>query len=389
MPFGACVEVFSKSYDASLFPVPRPVEVKVDIAVLNIRSIKEADLTYTLDIILNLFWRDSRLTGPNTNIEDGLTLDSSWKSKIWTPSINFKNSVANRLISTLDPMIHLTIYNRTSVRLSTRLSLDLLCEMDFTYYPHDTQTCFLDIMSFNYNNKSVILEWDKFAMTSKLYLTNYYVHHSDMKRCDQTFDGLGTLSCVKGVIALKRFVGHFVIMKYIPSTIIVMMCFLGFWIPSTAHPARVALSMTSLLALITQQIQDSSIKVSYITALNTWSLICISFVFMSLVELALSVLWDSRAKFLEEVKEYELVPTEGAAEGEQSKAQTSRDKMDEIASQRVGDSLSLWQYLVMKLQTHMLTHSSNRVDSVARVLFPVLFLVASTLYFVNVTSTVK
>lgn len=52
---------------------------------------------------------------------------------------------------------------------------------------------------------------------------------------------------------------------------------------SGSYPARTALSITALLALITQQMQSSNVNVSYIMALNIWMLICIAFVFLSLI----------------------------------------------------------------------------------------------------------
>ncbi|PRD28736.1 UNVERIFIED_CONTAM: ggr-1 [Trichonephila clavipes] len=47
---------------------------------------------------------------------------------------------------------------------------------------------------------------------------------------------------------------------YIPSTMIVIMSFVGFWLSVEHVPARVALSVTSLLTLCTQQKPDSLAK---------------------------------------------------------------------------------------------------------------------------------
>ncbi|KAI1290952.1 Glycine receptor subunit alpha-3 [Halotydeus destructor] len=371
------VEVVPQDYDATLVPKSasgKPVNVKTEIAVLNIRSFKEADLTYTLDIFLNLYWNDNRLTGPDSNMEDGLILDSSWKSKIWKPSINFKNSVANRLLTSLEPLVHMTIYNKTNVRLSSRLSLDLLCEMDFKYYPHDKQTCFLDVMSFTYNNKSVTLEWQDFVLTKNLYMTGFYVHRSEERRCDKTLKGLGSLDCLRGVVVLKRYVGKFIIKRYMPSIIVVMMCFVGFWMPANAYPARVALCITSLLTLITQQIQASTLNVSYIMALNAWSLICITFVFLTLIELVISVLWNQRIVDDKKTKDAKK-PQDGAALEEEPK----------MAAAEAEAEKSLWESIMKILKTNFLTHQANKIDLAARVVYPTAFILSAILYFVLAT----
>ncbi|CAG2180406.1 unnamed protein product, partial [Oppiella nova] len=67
------------------------------------------------------------------------------------------------------------------------------------------------------------------------------------------------------------------------------MSFVGFWIPVTAYPARVALVITALLALITQQHQSAEVNVSYVIALNVWMIICIAFVFFALIEYAIAI----------------------------------------------------------------------------------------------------
>ena len=53
-------------------------------------------------------------------------------------------------------------------------------------------------------------------------------------------------------------------------------------------PTRTILPITALLALITQQIQ-SNLNVSYIYAMQVWNIVCIIFVFASLLEYAIAL----------------------------------------------------------------------------------------------------
>ena len=98
----------------------------------------------------------------------------------------------------------------------------------------------------------------------------------------------GTFSCLKASLTLKRNVGNFIIKKYIPSFLIVILTFLGFWIPTAAYPARVGLTITALLALISQQSKDD-LNVSYIYAMSVWMFLCITFVFATLVEFSFAI----------------------------------------------------------------------------------------------------
>jgi hypothetical protein len=72
---------------------------------------------------------------------------------------------------------------------------------------------------------------------------------------------------------------------------LVITSFVGFWIPPAGYPARVLLSVTPLLALITQQITiNSEVKVSYVVAIHLWMIMCEFFVFMVLIEYAAAII---------------------------------------------------------------------------------------------------
>ena len=87
---------------------------------------------------------------------------------------------------------------------------------------------------------------------------------------------------------MHRNVGNYLIKRFIPSFLIVIMSFIGFWIPATIAPARISLIITSLLALIAQQIQ-AELNVSYIYALEVWTIMCIIYVFATLIEFAIAI----------------------------------------------------------------------------------------------------
>ncbi len=101
---------------------------------------------------------------------------------------------------------------------------------------------------------------------------------------------LGNYSCLYVTINLKRNIGNYLIKRFVPSFLIVIMTFLGFWIPTSVPPARVALIITALLALIAQQIQ-AELDVSYVYALEVWTIICIIFVFATLFEYTIAIAW--------------------------------------------------------------------------------------------------
>lgn len=126
----------------------KPIEVDVQLSLLNLRAFDEGSLTYKADVWLSMTWTDYRIRGPAVaNPVQGLELDDEWHEQLWTPRINFKNAFKTEVVNQHEPAMYLTVFNRTRVRLSERLSLDLICLMSFGYYPHDRQTCNIDVMS--------------------------------------------------------------------------------------------------------------------------------------------------------------------------------------------------------------------------------------------------
>lgn len=87
---------------------------------------------------------------------------------------------------------------------------------------------------------------------------------------------------------LKRSIEYSLLQTYIPTTFIVMISWISFWIDPSSVPGRVALSVTTLLTLSTQAIamHFHLPPVSYAKAQDFWFGLCLLFLFFALVEFA-------------------------------------------------------------------------------------------------------
>lgn len=85
---------------------------------------------------------------------------------------------------------------------------------------------------------------------------------------------------------MKRRIGYFLIDTYIPSTIIVIISWISFWIDPETAPARVALGITTVLTMTTliSSARANLPKVSYVKAIDWYLLLCLIFVFGSILE---------------------------------------------------------------------------------------------------------
>ncbi|RWS04058.1 Glycine receptor subunit alphaZ1-like protein, partial [Dinothrombium tinctorium] len=285
-----------------------PTIINITIKVLNIRSISEKELvnkikvfsplshalyslqkTYTLDLFIHQEWFEPRLRIPRLGEKEEIVLDASFKNKLWLPNFFFKNAISGQVTNILFPVTYFKVFDGKKVLMSSRVSLQLYCDMCFYMFPHDTQKCSLEIMSLSNTNDTVILKLKSFDLTKNLMLTTFKRPRESSEDCTRSYD-VGTYSCIRCSLVMKRRLPLYMLKIYIPSFIIVTISFVGFWVPMTAYPARVALVVTSLLSLITQQLQTTAaLNASYIIAIDVWMLICKTFVFGGLIEFAFAV----------------------------------------------------------------------------------------------------
>ena len=112
----------------------------------------------------------------------------------------------------------------------------------------------------------------------------------------------GNFTCIEAKFILQREMGYYIIQVvrnernrerlrplnwyfdayllfqcYVPSTLIVILSWVSFWISIDAVPARISLGITTVLTITSQRasISSSLPKVSYIKAIDWWMSLCI------------------------------------------------------------------------------------------------------------------
>jgi len=63
---------------------------------------------------------------------------------------------------------------------------------------------------------------------------------------------LGAFACIEVHLALQRNIILYLQQLYLPSTLIVAVSFLAFWIDYKSHPARTLLSLLSIVTVTTK-----------------------------------------------------------------------------------------------------------------------------------------
>ncbi|XP_022240907.1 glycine receptor subunit alpha-4-like [Limulus polyphemus] len=110
----------------------------------------------------------------------------------------------------------------------------------------------------------------------------------DVTQCEYGDFTDGNFTYLLATFEFQRNMHFHVLTSYIPSSLVVVVSWVSFWLDVKAAPARVALGVTSLLTLATQMVQShlSLPPVSYVKALDVWMFFCLFMVFSSLMEYA-------------------------------------------------------------------------------------------------------
>lgn len=222
--------------------------------------------------------------------------DRALLRRLWLPDLYFSNSRKASVNDVIVPNTALKIFNDGTVRYSMRVSLKLSCNMDLKAYPVDKQLCAIRILSYSNKLHVVDVKWiNESAVT-----LNPDIMESDFGKdrdrieanyCNGTklAGRKPTASCLIACVYLKRFIGYSAVRTYIPSTIIVAVSWISFWLDPESVPGRVAILITTLLVQATRAVasQFSLPAVAYVKAQDVWFGICVFSHFAALVEFAL------------------------------------------------------------------------------------------------------
>lgn len=87
---------------------------------------------------------------------------------------------------------------------------------------------------------------------------------------------------------LKRLLWSHILQVYAPTTILLIISWISFWLDCNAVTARTQLGILTFFTMVTQPSAAGIIlpKVSYIIAIDAWHFMCLIFVFASVIEFA-------------------------------------------------------------------------------------------------------
>ncbi|XP_009998354.1 PREDICTED: gamma-aminobutyric acid receptor subunit pi-like [Chaetura pelagica] len=263
----------------------------MSLDVASIDTISEINMDYTATIFLRQRWTDERLCFDGNK---SLSLDGRLVEMLWVPDtfiVDSKKSflhditVENRLIR---------IYPNGTVLYAIRITTTVSCSMDLTKYPMDKQTCTLQLESWGYNINDVIFYWtrgnDSVRGLDTLRLAQYTIEDHFTSVSEAVYE-TGHYPKLVFHFELKRNILYFILETYVPSSLLVALSWVSFWISQSSVPARICIGVTTVLTMTTLMMgartslpnANCSIK-----AIDVYLGICFSFIFGALLEYAVA-----------------------------------------------------------------------------------------------------
>ncbi|NXM02238.1 GBRR1 protein, partial [Tyrannus savana] len=376
------------------------IPVGVDVQVESLDSISEVDMDFTMTLYLRHYWKDERLSFPSTN-NQSMTFDGRLVKKIWVPDMFFVHSKRSFIHDTTTDNVMLRVQPDGKVLYSLRVTVTAMCNMDFSRFPLDTQTCSLEIESYAYTEDDLMLYWkngnDSLKTDERISLSQFLIQEFHTTTKLAFYSSTGWYNRLYINFTLRRHIFFFLLQTYFPATLMVMLSWVSFWIDRRAVPARVPLGITTVLTMSTiiTGVNASMPRVSYIKAVDIYLWVSFVFVFLSVLEYAAV----NYLTTVQERKERKLRDKPACASSPQPQAMMmdgsyndgdvnelghymseNGDKQDRmmvqlaLGSERGSGRRKNQRYVSMRIDTHA-------IDKYSRIIFPGAYILFNLIYW--------
>ncbi|XP_059079314.1 gamma-aminobutyric acid receptor subunit beta-like isoform X5 [Tigriopus californicus] len=289
----ALLNSFQEGYDKRVRPNYGGIAVTVGVSlyVLSISRLSEVEMDFTLDMYFRQFWRDPRLSFDRGIGLEKLVVGAEYIKMIWVPDTFFVNEKKAYFHDATTDNQFLRILHTGAILRSIRLTITASCPMDLQYFPMDRQLCYIEIESFGYTMSDIRYKWNdglnSVQISADVSLPQFKVLGHRQKTIEASLS-TGNYSRLACEIQFVRSMGYYLIQIYIPSSLIVIISWVSFWLNRGATPARVSLGVTTVLTMTTLMASTNAAlpKISYVKSIDVYLGACFFMVFASLLEYA-------------------------------------------------------------------------------------------------------
>ncbi|OQV15780.1 Glutamate-gated chloride channel [Hypsibius exemplaris] len=380
-------DVLMESYPSKMLPRRNTTHgtlCKVNLLIRGISKVDDMKMEYTIQLTLRQEWNDDRLAFDDRGVHEYLTAPDP--EKIWTPDLFFQNEREGHAHSLMAPNVLLRLYRNGDIMKSSRITLTLACPMDFHFFPMDRQVCEIRLASYGFTKDDLDLQWSTLGssvqVAAGLNLPRFILNEVKTDTCTST-TSTGVYACLKVSLFLERRWAYFLVHTYIPSIMMLFISWISFWISPESTAPRIVLCMAPLfgLASIGTHVNDQVPQVSYTKASDVWFGFCNILLFSALVVAAI-VNYRKRMDKLKETQQKDRMeygrdfnleaqhrlmgPSKSAPSGEEEEA---------VSKPKPKGRPCCFGRLCLPFDR------VEKIDYLARFLFPVIFLIFNIIYW--------
>ncbi|XP_053626447.2 uncharacterized protein [Cherax quadricarinatus] len=265
-----------------------PVRIKINVTILSIQPIDTVNMKLTIDLSVDLVWQDPRLSMKSINSAETRNVIQEG-DKIWKPELLFQDVTGTEACITSHWQIFVAVKESepnpdnksmvteddvypgetNSLKLTKTYTVKVSCQMKFENYPFDTQRCSFIISLPRFTQ-------DLVAFTSSDNTVGYRgfknLKEYEMRCVEMIESNWNNHSGREIKIRLENLSGFYVSSTYIPTFLMVLICYSTFYFDLDDFTNRIMVSLTALLVLATlfSQITQTTPKTSYLKLLDVW-----------------------------------------------------------------------------------------------------------------------
>jgi hypothetical protein len=280
-------------------PEAGPTEVSVGIWVVDLTKIDSAQQDFTADVAVVLRWKDSRLVHAGSGVAH-YPLDQIWNPRVGVA--NETNSVVHKLPDVVEVEPDGTVLYRQRYVGPFNQALRLRS------FPFDKQTFAIHLVAVRYTPMDVSFVPDEkwieqglkraAGISPSVTLPDWMITNWETNTQDYSLTPGLNYSGYAFQLTAVRNAQHYVWKVILPLVLIVFMSWAVFWISPNEANSQISIAVTSMLTLIAYRFAiDSQLpRLPYITRLDAFIVMSTVLVFLSFIEVLITTIFNDRGK---------------------------------------------------------------------------------------------
>src|SRR5256884_7500673 len=273
-----------------------PTQISVGIWVADISNIDSAQQNFTAELAVVLRWKDPRLAHTGKGVVR-YPLEQIWHPRVGI--VNETNSVSRKMPDSVEvePDGTVTYRQRYAGAFTQPLRLQS--------FPFDRQTFRIQLVAVRYQSNEVMFVPDQVwiqdglkgagGISPSITLPDWTIEKWELNPLVYALAPRHQYSSYAFEFTASRNVEHYLLKVILPLVLIVIMSWAVFWIDPIHANSQISVAMTSMLTLIAYRYAvDSQLpRLPYMTRLDVFFLISTLLVFFSLIEVLITTILDN------------------------------------------------------------------------------------------------